>query len=206
MTAAAYSGLAIVGVIGSPLIVAGALFGGPPYLAYRAVKARRARVEPADTTAITNPRNDYETMVVRAGRARAAARGILQPEELYSQDGDFGSGSTRFTSLSDAPESHAESQSSSGVILRRVRGPQRVTEVASSRGGSTANISSVGDSRSMVQVQLVEAPETSDAEERVITGDMPSVSMDSCRVARPVVLERRRGSAGSGPIAKRSVA
>lgn len=106
MTAAAYSGLAVAGVVGSPVIMAALVVAGPPYLAYRMVSARRARARADDVTPYAHVLNQMDALTTagtaaRARHARTAARSILHPTELMSHDDEFDSASTPYMSSSD---------------------------------------------------------------------------------------------------------
>ncbi|CDF37790.1 unnamed protein product [Chondrus crispus] len=187
MTAAAYSGLAVAGVLGSPIIIAAALVGGGPYVAYRVFKARREKLRNR------RPPEDGGGIHGRGRIPRGPGR-VLQPNEMVTQEDDeFDSGSeTRLTAFSEVMVAEARGM---------VRPPRRVRV-----GGGSAVLEGV-------QVMVIEEKEgeETDADDPFIGEDgSESTSEDgddraSCKPDRPFVLERRRGSVGGSRVARRVV-
>lgn len=153
MTAAAYSGLAVVGVLGSPLIVTAVLVGGVPYVVYRVVKARKERGR-------GRVGGIGEGGLVMERSVRAPGR-VLQPDEIIGgeEDEDFESQGTRLTGFSE--------------VVIEARGRRGVGENA-------------------------RATETIVAEDH-------GFAVEECRMGRPFVLERRRGSVTGNRVARRAV-
>lgn len=185
MTAAAYSGLAVAGVLGSPVIVAAALVGGGPYMAYRMLKARREKMR--------NRRPPEDGGLQGRGRVARAPGRVLQPDEIVvTEDDEFDSGSTRMTAFSEVMVAEAR-----GMVrpARRVR-----------MGGSAV--------LEGVQVMIVEEKDGEETDDPFIGADgFESTSEDGeeragaagCKPGRPFVLERRRGSVGGSRVARRPV-
>ncbi|PXF45754.1 hypothetical protein BWQ96_04522 [Gracilariopsis chorda] len=204
MTAAAYSGLAVAAVVGSPIIVAAMLIGGPPYLAYRAVKARR-------TTAL--PRRHHSSFrlhrhgaVLHPPNAYVANRPILRPHELLANDHHLHSAS--YLSITDPVfddllnrRSHRPARqrktkteplesNDTLIIEERVMGPSRSP---SRHTSSTADLRNASD--------VVVVSHTSASADRA-----PALYAEHCRTSRPFILERRRGSSSTPLTMKRSSA
>lgn len=162
MSAAAYCGLAVVGIVGSPLIVTAVLIGGVPYGVYRVVKKRRERVR--GRFAVGNEMLTVERTI------RSPAR-VLQPDEMVGQeDEEFDSESTRLTALSEL------------IAEAETRG---------ARSGTTGVLEGV---------HVVEGEVKNRGEE-----EEPSASIEECRVGKPFVLERRRGSVTGNRVARRTM-
>lgn len=118
MTAAAYSGLAVLGVVGSPVIVAALVVAGPPYLAYRLMHARRSRARSDDVSPYAHVLHHADVLsasgpTVSGRHGRTAPRNILHPTELLTHDDDFDSESTRFIDSSSSTTSSSTTSSSS---------------------------------------------------------------------------------------------
>lgn len=170
MTAAAYSGLAVVGIVGSPLIVPAVLIGGVPYIVYRVVKAKRDNG--GGRFVVDNERWTTERTI------RSPAR-VLQPDEMVGQDEEeFDSQSTRLTAFSEL------------VVEARARG-MRIGAVGLSEDEQLAE----GGEAKHESGQA--GDDSAEEEARNI--------LEECRLGRPFVLERRRGSVISTRIAKRTV-
>lgn len=163
MTAAAYSGLAVVGIVGSPLIVPAVLIGGVPYIVYRVVKARRDSGR--GRFVADNERWATERTI------RSPAR-VLQPDEMVGQeDEEFDSESTRLTAFSE------------------------VRVEARTRGITT------GATGVLEAAQVFEGVEVKSEG----GNEEPSIVLEECRIGKPFVLERRRGSVIGTRIARRTV-
>lgn len=198
MTAAAYSGLAVGGIVGLPVIVTVVLLGGPPYLAYRVVKAKRGREARANS--------DDDRTAVRI-RSRRTARSILQPDEMIV-DEDFESGSTRFTGLSEVGMPSLPLRTSAGANCRI-----RVQQVAgrsvqSSDLSAADSTGEANDTDSYDPLDDLFGSETTDDSAQASGADRDAVAVvnvESCKSARPFVLERRRGSVSGGRLVRRSI-
>lgn len=208
MTAAAYSGLAVLGVVGSPVIVGAVLLGGGPYLAYRVVKARRGRARRAEAAYAHPLQRDSTT--VRSRHARAAARSILQPDELLTNDDEFDSGSTRYTAFSDIVVAEARTPlaavSTDSLRPRRARS-QRVEELSAEVLVSVDSATVFEGSHADGFRNDVELDKSVglNIDERIVPDEIPSVNVEPCRASRPFILERRRGSVGGVRIMRRPV-
>eukprot|EP00178_Gracilaria_changii_P004015 TRINITY_DN1611_c0_g1_i1.p1 TRINITY_DN1611_c0_g1~~TRINITY_DN1611_c0_g1_i1.p1 ORF type:complete len:472 (-),score=51.39 TRINITY_DN1611_c0_g1_i1:782-2197(-) len=204
MTAAAYSGLAVAGVIGSPLIFGAMLLGGPPYLAYRVVKARRTRALVRRNDALY--RRQHDDNLQRTRNAFIANRSILRPDELLVNDDDLESESYMTiaeSTLEDIrivhshrpgrPRKQKATQlelNDTLVIEERVMGPSRSGPRLTSSATELA-----------LRPDIVVVPHTSAS-----TDGAPSVFVESCRSSRTFVLERRRGTSPASRTMRRSVA
>lgn len=122
MTAAAYSGLAVLGVVGSPVIVAALVVAGPPYLAYRLLHARRSRSRSDDVSPYAHVLHQMDVLAAngqttRGRHGRSAPRNILHPTELLTHDDDFDTESTRYAEPSSSSETSSTSSSSSSSSI-----------------------------------------------------------------------------------------
>lgn len=230
MTAAAYSGLAVAGVIGSPVIVTAVLIGGAPYIMYRVLKARRERQRtrrsPAGSGGVSGVAlhagahlgaaslgMGANSRVARLGRAPGR---VLQPDEMVVQeDEDFDSGSTRLTAFSDVMVAEARGlvREEPRPLAREVpRAPaRRVRAVVGSAGleGTGVVVVQQGEEKGGGETEETEDPfigadgfesTSEDGEEEI-----PGASVENCKVNRPFVLERRRGSVSGARVARRAV-
>lgn len=230
MTAAAYSGLAVAGIIGSPVIVTAVLIGGAPYIVYRVLKARRerqrSRRSPAGSLGVSGVAlhagahlgaaslgMGANSRVARLGRAPGR---VLQPDEMVVQDDeDFDSGSTRLTAFSDVMVTEARGfvrEAPRPLVREAPRAPARRLRVV----GGSAGLEGPG---LIVAQQLQEQKgggETEETDDPFIGEDgfestsedgeeTPAASVESCKVNRPFVLERRRGSVSGARVARRAV-
>ncbi|KAI0558113.1 hypothetical protein FGB62_233g021 [Gracilaria domingensis] len=204
MTAAAYSGLAVAGVVGSPIIVGAMLLGGPPYLAYRVVKARRTRALVRRNEALY--RRQHEDNLHRTRNAFIASRSILRPDELLVNDDDLDSAS--YTTIAESTLEDIRIMHSQRPGRQR---KQKVSHIelndtlvieermmASPRSGPRLTASAT---ELRLGPEIVVVPQTS-----ISADGVPSVYVESCRSSRPFVLERRRGSSPVSHTMKRSVA
>lgn len=78
MTVMAYSGLAVVGVVGSPLIVGGVVVGGVPYVMWKVWKGRKGR----------GGGGEWERTVVREGGGRMQIDEIMVGDSADEDDED----------------------------------------------------------------------------------------------------------------------
>lgn len=215
MTAAAYSGLAVAGIIGSPVIITAVLIGGGPYIAYRILKARRDHIRnrrPPDDLSDTgipiisgahrlggsSIGLGSEPRTARLGRAPGR---VLPPDEMIVQeDEDFDSGSTRLTAFSEVMVAEARGMVRSGRRLR------------ASGGGAvleSMQVTIVEDEKVGTEAEETDDPfNGADGRESMSEEDpleRPGSSVETCKVARPFVLERRRGSVSGARVARRAV-
>lgn len=205
MTAAAYSGLAVAGVVGSPLIVGAMLLGGPPYLAYRAVKARRTRALPRRHDSSFHFQRDGAAL--HPPNACVSNRGILRPHELLGNDDDLDSAS--YLSVTDPvleevlnmhshrparqrkPRTEPLESNDTLLIEERVMGPSR---------SPSRHTSTTADLRKASDVVVVSHASSAS------TDRAPALYAEHCRTSRPFILERRRGSSSTPLTMKRSSA
>lgn len=148
--------MAVVGVLGSPLIVTAVLVGGVPYVVYRAVKARRDRGRGRGRVGGIG-----EGGLVIERSVRAPGR-VLQPDEIIGgeeEEEDFDSDGTRLTGFSE--------------VVVEARGRRGVG--ANSMAGESAG------------------------------REEPGFAVEECRVGRPFILERRRGSVTGTRVTRRAV-
>lgn len=224
MTAAAYSGLAVATVIGSPLIVSAVLIGGGPYVAYRIVKARRdrarARLSPADldhsmgyTIGIGGHHRAEMAGLgigVSMGQQRRLVRGpgrMLQSDEMVVHDdddfdGSYHSGSTRLTAFSDVIVTEARGVARPARRLRVQLQTRPGGEGGRGIGDGTEGKEEENTERSVFVMSREESELFGDSSGTFdSTGSIrdgvtgaAGVGSENCRIGRTVLLERRMGS------------
>lgn len=138
----------------------------------------------------------------RAARLGRAPGRVLQPDEMVVQeDEDFDSGSTRLTAFSEVMVAEARGMVRPGRRLR-VTGSSAVLEGLQFM---VVEEEKVGTETEETDDPFIGADGFESTSEDDEAEETPGASVETCKVARPFVLERRRGSVSGARVARRAV-